>query len=80
MQDSSDRRQTQDERPLGRDAAEDVREEYTTYLETEPDRATPEEAAARREAELQPAPTREGEAKREGAADPPQEPRRRASS
>jgi hypothetical protein len=52
----SDKRQTQDERTLERDPAEDVREEYTTYREVDPDRASPEDAAARREADLQPGP------------------------
>lgn len=64
----SDQRQTQDERTLDRDPAEDVREEYTTYREVHPERASPEEAPARREADLQPSPTREGEAGGEEAA------------
>jgi hypothetical protein len=55
-----DKRQTQDERALEQDGAEDVREEFTTYREVKPGRGLPGEAAARREAELQPAPTREG--------------------
>ena len=63
---SQDKRQTQDERAFERDHAEEAREEYTTYREVEPDRASPEEAGARREADLQPAPTREGE---EGAGE-----------
>jgi hypothetical protein len=56
-----DKRQTQDERALERDGAEDAREEYTTYREVDPDQASQEEAGARREADLQPGPTREGE-------------------
>jgi hypothetical protein len=57
----ADERQTQDERTLERETAEDVREEFTTYRETEDGQGGPEEAGARREAELQPSPTREGE-------------------
>lgn len=63
----SDQRQTQDERTLGRDPAEDAREEYTTYREVEPDGGSAGDAAARREADLQPAPTREGEDEANGA-------------
>jgi hypothetical protein len=57
----ADERQTQDERTLEREAAEDVREEFTTYRETGEGKGGPEEAGARREADLQPAPAREGE-------------------
>jgi hypothetical protein len=58
----ADDRQTQDERTIDREKEEDVREEYTTYREEEGEPAGPEEAAPRREADLQPAPPREGEA------------------
>jgi hypothetical protein len=69
-----DRRQTQDERTREREPEEDAREEYTTYRETNPEKAEEGgDAAARREADLQPAPTREG-----GDAD--QESRRRPGS
>ncbi len=54
-----DKRQTQDDRTFERDPTEDAREEYTTYRETDPDRASSEDEAARREADLQPAPSRE---------------------
>lgn len=59
----SDERQTQDERTRegGRQGTGDGAEEYTTYRETRPDKASPEDAAARREGELQPAPTRDAE-------------------
>jgi hypothetical protein len=60
-----DDRQTQDERTIDREREEDVREEYTTYREEEGEPGGPEEAGARREADLQPAPTREGEADQE---------------
>jgi hypothetical protein len=50
----SDRRQTQDERTRGQEAAEDVREEFTTYREVDTERSSPGDAPARREAELQP--------------------------
>jgi hypothetical protein len=56
-----DKRQTQDERPLEKDGADEAREEYTTYREVKPGRGAPGDAGARREADLQPAPTREGE-------------------
>lgn len=56
-----DERQTQDERALERDAGDEAREEYTTYREVDPDRETSEEADARREADLQPAPARDDE-------------------
>jgi hypothetical protein len=59
---AQDKRQTQDERTLDKEPAEDAREEYTTYRETHPERADEGgDAAARREADLQPAPTRESE-------------------
>jgi hypothetical protein len=54
-----DQRQTQDERTRGQEAAEDVREEFTTYQESDPERASPGDAPARREAELQPGPAPE---------------------
>jgi hypothetical protein len=59
--DSPDKRQTQDERPLEQEEGQDTREEYTTYRETKPGSDTPGDAGARREADLQPSPTREGE-------------------
>lgn len=55
----SDERQTQDERTLEQDPAEDVREEYTTYRATGRDDPSPEDAAAKREADLQPGPSQE---------------------
>jgi hypothetical protein len=55
-----DARQTQDDRARERDGGQDAREEYTTYREVDPDQASPDEADARREADLQPAPAREG--------------------
>lgn len=56
-----DDRQTQDERTIDREKEEDAREEYTTYREEEGEPAGPGGAAPRREADLQPAPAREGE-------------------
>jgi len=55
----SDERQTQDDRTLEREPAQEPAEEYTTYRETDPDGESPEDAAARREADLQPAPSRD---------------------
>jgi hypothetical protein len=57
----ADERQTQDERTIEREPAEDVREEFTTYRETEEGAGGAEEAGARREADLQPSAPREGE-------------------
>jgi hypothetical protein len=57
----ADERQTQDERTIEREPAEDVREEFTTYRETGEGEGRAEEAGARREADLQPSPPREGE-------------------
>jgi hypothetical protein len=56
----ADERQTQDERTIERES-EDVREEYTTYRETDEGSGGAEEAGARREADLQPSPAREGD-------------------
>jgi hypothetical protein len=56
----ADERQTQDERTIERES-EDVREEYTTYRETDDASGEAEEAGARREADLQPSPAREGD-------------------
>jgi hypothetical protein len=58
----ADERQTQDERTIEREPAEDVREEFTTYRETDDGEGGAEEAGARREADLQPSSPREGEA------------------
>jgi hypothetical protein len=59
--DGGDKRQSQDERPLKQDEAQDAREEYTTYREVEPGSDTPGDEGARREADLQPGPPREAE-------------------
>jgi hypothetical protein len=56
----ADERQTQDKRTIERES-EDVREEYTTYRETDDGSEGAEEAGARREADLQPSPAREGD-------------------
>lgn len=65
----SDERQTQDERTRDGEAQEEVHEEYTTYREVNPGKGSPGEAGARREADLQPAPTREEEPGREAEQD-----------
>jgi hypothetical protein len=56
-----DERQTQDERALEREGGDEAAEEYTTYREVDGGGSSDGDAEARREADLQPAPLREGE-------------------
>jgi hypothetical protein len=65
----SDERQTHDERTRDGEGQEEAHEEYTTYREVNPGTGSPGEAGARREADLQPAPTREGERDPEAGED-----------